>query len=406
MINTERLQKRAKLLLDANALINKDDVSAEDMAQFHAMTAEADRLEAIVKEQHASAQRVAALSEIVGERAERTNISRDAAMQSHEDGKVLFSAHLKGLANAPLALAEKRTVKSYQAAAAGTTSTGVGLALVHTLWQDYAYAAIAAAGGMWEIADVIRSDTGGTMNFSTVDDTAAVAYIATQNSAQTSTTDFTWATVAVPVYQYTTGHILASREIMQDAGIDFGKFVLDQATNRFTRGTNAHFTTGTGSGQPSGIATGAAVGITGATGTTTSVILGSIYDFVHSVNPAYRANARFLLNNSSIKALRKLVDGESRPVWQPALIAGQPDTLLGYPVHLNQDVASFSANARSIFFGDFKNYKIRLVNDLSFSVLTELYSGTGQVAFCGLMRCGGALVSGGVPVRWYQNSAT
>ena len=134
----------------------------------------------------------------------------------------------------------------------------------------------------------------------------------------------------------------------------------------------------------------------------------------HAVDPAYRRlpGVGFMMSDSSIKVVRKIKDGQSRPIFVPGfetgVPGGAPDTLLGSPVIVNQDVATMAANAKSILFGAFKNYKIRDVMSVQMFRFTDsAYTKLGQVGFLAWMRTGGNLVDvSGASVKYYQNSAT
>jgi HK97 family phage major capsid protein len=189
-------------------------------------------------------------------------------------------------------------------------------------------------------------------------------------------------------------------------------FIRNRLAQRIGRITNQHFTTGTGTGQPRGVVTAASLGKAGQTGQTTTVIFDDLVDLVHSVDPAYREGGRcmFMMNDASLKVVRKLKDSQGRPIFLPGwdgLAGPMPDTLLGYPVQVNQDVAVMAANAKSILFGDFTYYKIRDVMEVTlFRFDDSAYIKLGQIGFLAWMRSGGNFVDVGGAVKYYQNSAT
>jgi predicted phage gp36 major capsid-like protein len=175
---------------------------------------------------------------------------------------------------------------------------------------------------------------------------------------------------------------------------------------RIGRILNQHFTTGTGTSQPDGIVTGATIGKTGTTGQTTSVIYDDLVDLIDSIDPAYQANARFMLSQGSRKAIRKLKDTQNRPLWEPSLQVGVPDTILGYGAILNQDMPAMAANAKSILFGDFREaYVIRLVTGVNLVQFNERYMDFLQKGFLSFQRADGTLQNAAA-VRAYANSAT
>ena len=133
-------------------------------------------------------------------------------------------------------------------------------------------------------------------------------------------------------------------------------------------------------------------------------------DLVYSVDPAYRPNARWMLADASMAVIRKLVDSQSRPLWEPSVQAGQPDTILGYPVVINQSVATMAASAKSILFGDFSRYIIRDVSGIQLVRMDERYADYLQVGFYAFQRTGGRLLAPNTttynPVKYYSNSAS
>jgi HK97 family phage major capsid protein len=116
-------------------------------------------------------------------------------------------------------------------------------------------------------------------------------------------------------------------------------------------------------------------------------------ELIHSIDPAYRTNGncKFMMNDSSVKKLRQIVDGQSRPIFVPGyevgVPGGAPDRLLGYEIVVNQDMASMAASAKSIAFGDFSFYKIRDVMEMEMFRFTDsAYTKLGQVGFLAWMR--------------------
>lgn len=265
-------------------------------------------------------------------------------------------------------------------------------------------------GGMREIAETITTDSGNALNFPTSDGTAEEGEIVAENAAAT-TGDIIFGTAAVNPYKYSSKKIALPWELVQDSAIDVVAFVVNRLATRLGRITNKHYTIGTGTAQPFGVMPRAATGKTGLTGQTLTVIYDDLVDLQQSVNRAYRRNGRYMLADTSLAVIRKIKDTTGRPIWNPgdaeSIANGAPSTLCGYAYTVNDDVAAMAANAKSIAFGDFKNYMIRDVvtgysirrfDDSAFALL-------GQVGFCGWMRSGGNLVDTAA-VKVYINSAT
>ena len=117
-----------------------------------------------------------------------------------------------------------------------------------------------------------------------------------------------------------------------------------------------------------------------------------IMDLFYSLNAPYRKKASWLLNDTTIKAIRKLKDGNGNYLWQPSLTAGTPDTLLGRPVNTSSFMPSIAASAKTIAFGDYSYYWIADRQGRSFKRLGELFAVTGQVGFLGTQRVDGRLI--------------
>lgn len=263
-----------------------------------------------------------------------------------------------------------------------------------------------AYGGMREVATILPTSTGVDMNWPTSDGTGDVGEIVGQNTG-VNAGDIVFGTIGLKPFYYTSKKISLPLELIQDSGIDVIAYVIDRLGTRIARIQNTHFTTGGGTTVPDGVIPKAGTGKTGTTGQTLTVIHDDLVDLKHSVNRAYRRNARFMLNDLSVAVVCKIKDTTGRPIWTPALTDGAPDMLLGHQVAINDDVAVMAANAKSIAFGDFSKYTIRDVqgttriqrfDDSAFAL-------ANQVGFCGWTRSGGNLLDTAA-VKVYVNSAT
>lgn len=261
-------------------------------------------------------------------------------------------------------------------------------------------------GGMIQVANVINTDSGQPLQWPTADDTGNVGAILSENTAAT-TQDITFGTKTLSAFMYSSKMVKVSFQLLNDSAFDLGAWLPIKFAQRIGRAINAHFTTGTGGGtQPSGLVPGLSVGKTGTTGQTLTVILDDLVDLIHSVDPAYRANARFMLADSSVKVVRKLKDSTGQLLWQPSVQQGVPDTLLGYPVTINQDMPVMAANAKSIAFGDFNAaYVIRQVQGVQVKRFDERFADALQVGFLSFARYDGT-VDDANAAKLYQNSAT
>lgn len=179
--------------------------------------------------------------------------------------------------------------------------------------------------------------------------------------------------------------IKVSDELLEDAAFDLEDYLADQLAKAIAKAEELAFCTGNGTGKPTGIFTagGGDVGVT--TGAVDKITADEILDLVYSLKAPYRRNARFYLNDQTIKVIRKLKDGNGNFIWQPALTEGQPDRLCGFPVE-STEAPTIAAGALVIAFGDLDYYWIADRTDMDVRRLNELYAENGQVGFRGSRR--------------------
>lgn len=315
-----------------------------------------------------------------------------------------FNAYLKqGMTQMPDDLRDI----SRRALSVGTSNVG-GYTVPQGFYNKLEVA-LRAFGGMWQEAEVIETDTGALLPMPSFNYVNVLATIVSEAGAAVLDSSTPFGVVNLQSYTYRSPMLPISYEFLQDSA--FGDaFVLDSLSGSIARAFNAHATTGTGTGQPKGIVTAASSGKVGLTGQTASVIFDDFIDLVHAVDPAYRAQSKFMLHDSSLKVARKLKDSQGRPIFLPGydgLGASMPDSILGYGVTINQDMPTMAANAKSILFGSLNKYKIRLVKDVQVLRLAERYADQLQVGYMLFARMDGNLMDAGTnPVKFYQNSAT
>ena len=292
-----------------------------------------------------------------------------------------------------------------RALAGPQTTTSLGGYTIQDAAMRELEIALLAYGGMRQVATILRTDTGGPLPIPTSDDTANVGAIVGQG-ATTSAQDATFAQLVLDAWKYSSKSILVSVELMQDSAINLPAFIGQALGTRIGRISNTHFTTGTGTTNPNGIVT-AATSTQLATGQTTTILLSSLITAYHAVDPAYRGNAKWMWHDSTLAKLKQMNDTQGRPLWLPGLISGAPDTLLGAPYVINQDMPAMTATAKAIIFGDLSKYIIRDVREITLLRLDERYAEFHQVGFLAFARMDGDLLDAGThPVRVTQMAAT
>ena len=204
--------------------------------------------------------------------------------------------------------------------------------------------------------------------------------------------DDSFGQVSIGAYKLGT-MIKVSEELLNDSVFDLQSYITREFARRIGSKEEEAFFTGNGTGKPLGIlaATGGAeTGITAASAT--AVTADELIDLYYSLRSPYRRNAVWTLNDSTVKAIRKLKDGNGQYLWQPGITAGAPDMILGRPVRTSAYMPAIAAGAKTIAFGDFSYYWIADRQGRSFKRLNELFAATGQVGFLASQRVDGKLV--------------
>lgn len=271
--------------------------------------------------------------------------------------------------------------------------------------------ALQAFGGVREVATIITTDTGRQIPWPTVDDTGQTGVRVAQN-ASLQTQDVTFAQLVLDAYEYSSKIVPVAFAFLQDSNDNFPTLLRESnggpgiLTRRVADIQNVEFTTGTGSSQPNGIVTAAAdSGITAASATTYTY--DELLEVEHAVDPAYRRGpgTGWMFNDTTLKAIRKIKDGNSLPIWTRSVVVGEPDNIDGYPYTINQAMASPATTAKSVLFGKLSKYHVRQVRGATISRSDHVYFATHQAAFVLVSRADGELIDAGTnPVVWADHT--
>jgi HK97 family phage major capsid protein len=390
------------------------DLSAEERAKYDNAEKDLDKLgeDINLREKHEEREREFSQvdrRELVPARGRGRGEGAGAAAKAYED---VFTAVRAPRRRPTQRAADPATLETGiadigdEARALGIGTNTAGGYTVPAGFRDELIRTTKTYGGMLDNATVLQTDSGQSLPWPTVNDTGNVGAILAENT-QLSQQDVVFGTATLGAYMYTSKLVLVSYQLLNDSAIDVDGTLRSLLAERIGRIWNTHFTTGTGTSQPTGLVTGATTGVTGTTGQTTSVIYDNLVDLIHSIDPSYRnANCKFMVADATLAAVRKLKDTQGHPLWQPSVQAGTPDTLLAYPVVINQDMPVMAANAKSILFGDIRSaYVARIVNDVQIVRLNERYADFLQVGFFGFARADGTVQNANA-IRVYANSAT
>lgn len=187
--------------------------------------------------------------------------------------------------------------------------------------------------------------------------------------------------------------IKVSDELLNDSAFNLESYIATEFARRIGATEEEAFINGDGTKSPLGLLAetgGAEVGVQAASAT--AITADELIDLFYSLRAPYRKNASFILNDLTIKNIRKLKDGNGQYLWQPSIVVGEPDTLLGKPLHTSSFMPTVAANNKTILFGDYNYYWIADRQTRVFKRLGELYAVNGQVGFLGYQRVDGKLI--------------
>ena len=187
--------------------------------------------------------------------------------------------------------------------------------------------------------------------------------------------------------------IKVSEELLNDSAFDLEGYIRSEFIRRIGDKEEEAFLNGNGTAKPTGILNttgGAQVGVTAAGAT--AITADELIDLYYSLKAPYRKNAVWVLNDSTVKVIRKLKDSNGNYLLQPALKDGEVSTILGRPYFTSEPAPEIAAGAKTVIFGDLSYYWIGDRQGISFRRLNELYAGNGQVGFLASKRLDGKTV--------------
>lgn len=191
----------------------------------------------------------------------------------------------------------------------------------------------------------------------------------------------------------------ATQRILDDAAINVEAWLRDSVRIEFSRQESIAFLSGDGVNKPMGllqyVTGGAADGAHPGGNLTvvdTSIAVDDLIDAAYSLPSPYRANSSWLMSSLTAAEIAKLKDANGQLIWKESLITGQPATLLGRPVEIDEGMPGPEAGNLAIAFGDFNaGY---LINDrIGIRVLRDPYTNKPFTLFYTTKRVGAGVLS-------------
>ncbi|MBZ9973500.1 phage major capsid protein [Mesorhizobium sp. BR1-1-12] len=391
-------EKRGQLVTQAREALdaikkNTDEARAAELDSRHdAIMADFDKIEAtIAREERVAAAEARINAAAEEERKNKRPVSngegRGADTEEKLEYRTVFYKYLASGASLDELSGEERAVlkggvvapaeKRVQVSTQGTSTTAGGYTVPVELSNQ-----IVKSMKMWgpmydeDICTTISTSNGVTIKIPTVNDTASTVVQHSEGAAMTddNSKDVAFGQKSLESYGYDTEWVKFSLELARDSIFNMESLLGQLLGERLGRRANIELTTGDGTGDPNGIVTASTLGKTAAA--VAAVTYDEIIDLVHSVDPAYRASpkVRFMFNDLTLAALRKLKDGDGRYIWTMGDVQnGVPGSILGYRYSINQAMASLSTGNKVMLFGDFGKYYVRKVGAPMIGVKRESY---------------------------------
>lgn len=312
----------------------------------------------------------------------------------------LFASYARSGSGTGDLLAANRDGERAKLNASMTTSPGeAGGFLAPIEWDRQVRKAQLAVSPMRQIASVVPTSVRG---YSTIWNLGGWGSGWVGETASRPATN----TAELKVLTFSHGEIYAfpliSQQLVDDADFNLETWLTEELSQEFARQEGAAFLSGDGVNKPNGLLTyvtgGASAGVhpggniaTVPSGAAGAVTADGLVKFVYALTSPYRQGARWLMNSNTAAAIALLKDGQGAYLWRESYIVGQPATLLGYPVTIDEGMPDVASGATPIAFGDFK--RAYVINDrVGIRVLRDPFTVKPFVGFYTTKRVGGGLM--------------
>ncbi len=390
----EKREDRARLVTQARAILDAADadsrnITAEEEAQFDAIMQDADVLSSTIEREERLGGFDSKLSETTTRvtRFEPTTnmeavVAENISPYATDEYRDAFQGYLRG---------GRRAAGELRALEVGTASEGGNI--VDDAMGD---AIVQKADEVSFVRGLSRVITTNSDMKIPVESTKVAAAIVAEEGAY-GETDPAFGSTTLSSYKLST-LVKVSEELLWDSEFDVASYLAQAFGRAFGLAEDQYFLTGSGSSQPTGVINTSSVNNTTAAAGA-AITSDEVIDVYHELPNEYRMGNRcaWFAADGTIKLIRQLKDtsggaGTGNYMWQPGLQAGQPDTLLGYPIYANSNMPAATTGLISVGLANFDYFYIADRGSLQVKRLDELYAGNGYIGFQAHRRIDGALV--------------
>jgi len=412
-LNDRRLNvwNEARSIIEKGAEENRD-LSAEEQGTWLRMMEELDKIDSKIEGVLAAEKRAKdtddAFNAIIGKDVDKRRQGRTEPTHSQAAGDEIRAWFRGDAGNRPLEVSHDpaRGPISYRSLVTSNAASGGNI--VPTDFYDQLLAHLVEVSGLLQAGPTIVNTAGGeSLQFprTTAHTTAAL----TGQTSSISEVDPQFGLVTLTAFKYG-AFLQVSRELLDDSAVDLVGYLAMSAGRAIGNAFGADLVTGTGTNQPSGLVANSTQGVAGATtGKGGAAQYADLVNLEYSVIAPYRQSRScyWLAADKTIGGFRLLLDSQNRPIWEPSVVLGSPDLLLGKPLVADPFVPAVATSAKSVFFGDFAQYVVRLVGPVRFERSDDFAFQTDLVSFRAIIRGDGSLIDRtGACMKYFVGPAT
>lgn len=376
----------------AVAEAEKRDLTVEEQATEQQRNAELDSLSERIKTLQENEQRNADIAASIAAHPQVADDPRET--RGADDLDAQFRSFLSGKGPRDITVRPTSpfgTQRAMELRDLSKLTAAAGANTVKTGFYEKLMAHLIEVSGVMSAGPTILNTTSGEQ-IQVPKTTAHSSAALTAEAATIAESDPAFGQTALDAYKY--GNIIQiSRELVDDTSVDLMGYIAMQAGRAVGNALGVHLVLGTGSNQPNGVSTAATLGVTGAASVAGAFSYDNLVELFYSIISPYRSSRScgWLLRDASMATVRKLKDGNGAYIFA-AGAAGAPDTILGKPVNTDPNIAAVALGARSVLFGDFSQYFVRLAGGVRFERSDDFAFAQDLVTFRTVIRGDGDLI--------------
>ena len=404
----ELCNKKVAFIEQSRAILDQDNVSSDDKAKADKFLDQAIEVDKDIARMRKQSELESSLDQKVENFAFTHDLSKDEVLDKANQYNNVFDKYMrfgnKGMTNDEMHILNQGIVGDIKNAQSTGVDADGGYTVPTEFYGQLEKAKLDFSGVRQTRATILRTSDGRKIEMPTSNDVSNKGALIAENAADADQ-DVAFGQKFLESHTITSKMVPISLELLQDTGVNIHQIIAEMLGERIGRKENELLTVGTNSSQHEGVVTGSALGLTAAS--VNALTMDELMDLFYSIDPAYRMNSEFMMNDTTFKALSKLKNGNGDYLIQSDVTKGAENRLFGKSVFVNNDMGEMTAGEKSVLFGDFSKYHIRDVQGASLLQLRERFAEKRQVAFVAFTRSDAVLLNAGTnPIKHLIQAAS